>query len=597
MPGNTDPESRAGKVEQVTPWPIRSNTGLRISPDASGTGRRYDPSMPQTVSRRWMFVPAYLAAHVSLDWISFIHTVAPINLTPWNPPAGLMMGLSVLLGLRAVPLVWLGLLVADIVVRDLPVALWTTVLANGVVACGYGLAGRLLRRGPVPGLDPGLARLRDIVLLLGGGAFAALAVGLGYVAIHTAAGLFDWARFPEMLLRYWTGEIIGIAVLTPMVLLGLRMPAVRWSWTGAAEVGAQGALIGLALWLDFGPLASAEYDYFYLLFLPAIGIAVRHGLAGAVLASAATQAGLIAAIQAAGVDTARMAHFQLLMLTLAVTILLLGAVVTERRRVEAWLRVRQSDLAHASRLIEAGEMAAALAHELNQPLAAAMSYARAARKIARIEDASPRLTEILDKTVSQAERADRVIRSLRDFVRKGARDRTPLSVATLVADCLTLAGPLASRHSVEIAAEVAPALPAIGGDAVQLQQAILNLVRNAAEAMAEAMADADPAGRRIVVFARAAPEPGFVAIGVRDTGPGLAEVVERNLFAPFVTTKPTGMGLGLSIVRTIVETHGGTLSVQRGGGGGTTFCFTIPVHGMPEHGMPGRSTDAEGGSA
>ena len=552
-----------------------------------------------------MLIPAYLAAHMFLDWISFIHAVSSINITPWNPPAGLMMGLSVLLGLRVAPLFWLGLTIADIVVRDLPVPLGTALLANGIVALGYGVAGQLLRKA----IDPGLSRLRDIVLLLGGSAVAVLVIGLGFVAVHTAAGLFKWADFPEVLLRFWTGEIIGIAVVTPMVLLAPRMPALRWSWGGAAEVLAHGALIGFTLWLDFGPLASSQYEHFYLLFLPAMAVAVRHGLGGAVLASAATQAGLIAAIQITGVDTARMAHFQLLMLTLAITILLLGAVVSERRRVEDRLRVRQSDLAHASRLIEAGEMAAALAHELNQPLTATMGYARAARKIARLEESSPRLTEILDKTVTQAERADRVIRSLRDFVRMGARDRAPLPVATLIAECLTLAGPLASRHEVEIAAEVAPALPAIAGDAVQLQQAILNLVRNAAEAMTpDGARPEEQPGReqpardqsrrhRIVIFACPAAQPGFVAIGVRDTGPGLAEVVERNLFAPFVTTKPTGMGLGLSIVRTIVDSHGGTLTARscsgsasggaNGAEGGTVFQFTIPVH----------AKETDGGSA
>ncbi|MBP2305324.1 ATP-binding protein [Azospirillum melinis] len=548
--------------------------------------------MSQIVRRKWMFVPAYLAVHLFLDWISFIHAVSSINITPWNPPAGLMMGVSVLFGVRTVPLVWLALTAADLVVRDLPITLqpmtlWAPFLANGIVAAGYGIAGWLLRRA----IDPGLSRLRDIVLLLGVSAVAVLGIGLCFIAIHTAAGLFEWTNFPEVLLRYWTGEVIGIAVLTPLVLIGRRMPALRGSWSGAAETLAQGALIGFTLWLDFGPLASSQYEHFYLLFLPAIGIAVRHGLVGAVIASVATQAGLIAAIQATGVDTARMAHFQLLMLTLAVTILLLGAVVSERRRAEDRLRVRQSDLAHASRLIEAGEMTAALAHELNQPLAATMGYARAARKVARLEGATPRLTEILDKTVTQAERADRVIRSLRDFVRKGASDRAPLPVATLIADCLTLAGPLASRHAVEIVAEVDPALPAIGGDAVQLQQAILNLVRNAAEAMGEGVdsgpsVQAYPARRRIVIFACPAAQPGFVAIGVRDTGPGLAEVVERNLFAPFVTTKPTGMGLGLSIVRTIVENHGGSLTASSGTDGGTVFQFTIPAHAAGKNGEP-----------
>lgn len=546
-----------------------------IGPFSVGRG-----DMPALFRSRWAFVAAYLAVHVALDWVSFMHEVPPLNITPWNPPAGLMVGVLAVFGLRTVPLVWLGLMLADVAVRGLPVALWATGLANGIVAMGYGGAVRLLI--VRMGFDPRLPRMHDIVLLLAGGAGAALAVGAGYIAVHTLLGLFPWSILPDVLMRFWVGEAIGIAVLTPLVLVGLRVPRRRLPRAEAVEAGGQGLVIAFTLWLDFGPLSSERYEYFYLLFLPSLAVAVRHGLTGAVWASAATQAGLIAAILMTGVETARMTHFQLLMLTLAVTTLLLGAVVSERRRVEAAIRERQSDLAHAARLTEAGEMAAALAHELNQPLAAAMSYARAARKIAVMETASPRLTEILDKTVAQAERADRVIRSLRDFVRKGGRGHTALPVAGLVADCLALAAPLSGQHGVTVLAEVAPGLPPVRGDAVQLQLVILNLVRNAAEAMDGAGSTPptdDPRRRRIVVFAQPADEPGFVALGVRDSGPGLSGVVERNLFAPFITTKATGMGLGLSIARSIVEGHGGTLAARRLPHGETMFRFTLPVSG------------------
>nr|WP_049976477.1 ATP-binding protein [Azospirillum sp. B506] len=427
------------------------------------------------------------------------------------------------------------------------------------------------------------------MLLLGGAATTPLAVGAGYIALHTLVGLFPWSDFAGALLQYWVGEVIGIAVLTPVVLVTLRGTLPRASWRGGAELAVYGLLIGITLWLDFGPLASAQYEHFYLLFLPAVAVAVRHGLAGAALASAATQGGLIVAIQVTGVETARTTHFQLLMLTLAVTALLLGAVVSERRRVEAMIRDRQSALDRVSRLTEAGGMAAALAHELNQPLSATMSYARAARKIARLEQASPRLGEILDKTVIQAERADRVIRSLRDFVRKGHSNPAPLSVAALIADCLVLATPVAGQHAVSIQAEISPGLPAVSGDAVQLQQVLLNLVRNAAEAMDTP----DPRSRRIVVFAHPDTEAGFVAVGVRDSGPGLSDVVERNLFAPFVTTKATGMGLGLSIAHSIVEAHGGTLTGERRPHGETVFRFTLPVHDAgPNHETGINSDDA-----
>lgn len=536
--------------------------------------------MPALFRSRWAFMAAYLAIHLALDRVSFIHEIPPLNITPWNPPAGLMVGVLAVFGFRTVPLVWLGLMAGDMAVRGLPVALWATMLANGIVAAGYGAAVRVLV-GRL-GFDPRLVRMRDIVLMLAGGAVASLAVGMGYVAVLTLLGVFPWADVPAVLMRFWVGEVIGIAVLTPLVLLGLRGTWRRPSPAEAGEVAAQGLVIAFTLWLDFGPLASARYEYFYLLFLPSLVIAVRHGLTGAAWASVATQSGLIVAILITGVETARMTHLQLLMLTLAVTTLLLGAVVSERRRVEAAIRERQSDLAKAARLTEAGEMAAALAHELNQPLSAAMSYARAARKIAVMEQASPRLSEIIDKTVAQAERADRVIRSLRDFVRKGSSGRASVPVAGLVGDCLTLAAPLSGQHSVSIIAEVSSGLPPVRGDAVQLQLVILNLVRNAAEAMDDSHPHPhtdDPRRRRIVVFAQPADEPGFVAMGVRDSGPGLSGVVERNLFAPFVTTKATGMGLGLSIARSIVEAHGGALTARRLSHGETVFRFTIPIHG------------------
>lgn len=530
---------------------------------------RSKPGLGQRPGNVWLAVALYLPAHLFLDWLSFIHELPPLNITPWNPPAGLMMGALIVFGPRMLPVVWLALVASDALVRGLPVELWATLLSNGIIAGLYGLSAWVLRRRAR--LSPRLERLRDIVVLMGGSALAAALVGVAYLSLFMALGVFPWDSLGPALTRYWVGEVIGIMVLTPFMLVCLRLRRPRPTPRRLAEAIAQGLAIALALWADFGPLASDQYEYFYLLFLPVVWVATRHGLAGAASAALVTQLGLVAAIQAVDIGTERMIHFQLLMLALTVTALLLGAVVSERRRVEAWVRERQTEFAHASRLTEAGEMTAALAHEINQPLAATMSYARAARKIAQRDGVSAQLAEILDKTVAQAERADRVIRSLRDFVRKGESVSEEVEVATLVSEAMALAGPIARQHGATIAIELAPNLLPMAGNPIQLQQVLLNLLRNAAEAMAGA-----EAARRQITLSAGLDEPGFVTLSVRDTGPGLAELVERNLFAPFVTTKATGMGLGLSIARSIIEAHGGTLTGRRLAEGGTLFRFTVP---------------------
>lgn len=512
----------------------------------------------------------YLPIHLFLDWVSFIHELPPLNITPWNPPAGLMMGALIAFGPRMIPAVWLALIAGDTLVRGLPVDLWAAFLSNAVIAALYGYSAWVMRT--YLRLSPRLERLRDIVVLMAASAVVAALIGVGYISIFMGLGLFPWASFMPVLTRYWVGEVIGIMILTPFVLVCLRIRHPRLSPRRVAEAAVQGLAIGFALWIDFGPLASDQYEYFYLLFLPVVWVATRHGLAGAAVAALVTQIGLIIAIQAMDVETARMTHFQLLMLALTITALLLGAVVSERRRVEAWVRERQAEFAHASRLTEAGEMTAALAHEINQPLAATMSYARAARKIAQRDGVSAQLTEILDKTVAQAERADRVIRSLRDFVRKGESVTEAVDVQALVADSITLVSPIARQHNVAIAIDVPTGLPRVTGSPIQLQQVLLNLVRNAVEALSGASG-----GQRQVTIRAGLDDPGFVTFAVRDTGPGLAELVERHLFTPFVTTKPTGMGLGLSIARSIIEAHGGILVGRRLPEGGTVFRFTVPL--------------------
>ncbi|MEO5338401.1 MAG: ATP-binding protein [Magnetospirillum sp. WYHS-4] len=512
----------------------------------------------------------YLATYLALDWVSYIHELPPLNITPWNPASGLSVAMLLAFGPRTIPLAALALMAADALVRGQPVAFWATALSDLGIALGYGFATHFLRTRL--GVETRLRRLRDVAWLLGGMAVTASMVAVGYVAFFMTLGLFPWADLTRIAFRYWVGEVIGISVVAPLLLVHLGGVAWRPIPRLVAETLLQGMGIVVTLFLVFGLPAGAEGRLFYLLFLPAIWMAVRHGLEGATLAVAATQAGLIVGLVIEKFTISEVISFQLLMLALTVTILFLGAVVSERRRMEVRLHEQQSAIAHAARLTEAGEMASGLAHELNQPLTAAISYARAGRKLAVTEGASEALVGLLDKTVGQAERADRVIRGLRGFLRKGDSRRISATVGDLAGEALALVAAEAGQKGVVLKAVTPSDLPKVRVDQVQVQQVLLNLVRNAIQAIA----DAGGRRREVIVTARAA-SPGFIEVSVEDSGPGIPEDMRQRLFQPFATTKPDGMGLGLSIGRSIVEAHGGRLWADPERTGGAVFHFTLPT--------------------
>ena len=243
--------------------------------------------------------------------------------------------------------------------------------------------------------------------------------------------------------------------------------------------------------------------------------------------------------------------------------------LTESQKARARLQELQHELLHASRLRSTGQMAAALAHEVNQPLTAAANYLRGAQRL--LDVAQPDLVRVRDAmglAAQQTLRAGEIIRRLRAFVARGEMQRRPESVSTLIEEASALALLGARERNVHVTLRLPADLPAVLVERVQVQQVLLNLMRNAVEAM-------DTAPRRdLTVEARVL--PGEVRICVADTGPGLAPEVAVQLFQPFVTTKQDGMGIGLSICRTIVESHGGRIWAEPNPGGGTVFRFTLP---------------------
>ncbi len=247
--------------------------------------------------------------------------------------------------------------------------------------------------------------------------------------------------------------------------------------------------------------------------------------------------------------------------------------VTARKRSEEDIRLHYRELAHAARVNTMGEMASGLAHELNQPLAAIANYARGClRRIQAGTGSWEELARALEQVCDQAERAGGIIRSLRQFARKGEVPPRPVDMASVLREALAIAEPEARQHQVRVEVQVAPGLGPVMGDAIQIEQVILNLARNGVEAMDEAPVESRLL--RIRVFADAS---GVATVEVADSGPGLPPDMFNPIFEPIFTTKSNGMGMGLAICRSIVEAHGGVLRVRPNEPGpGLVFRFNLP---------------------
>jgi two-component system, LuxR family, sensor kinase FixL len=250
--------------------------------------------------------------------------------------------------------------------------------------------------------------------------------------------------------------------------------------------------------------------------------------------------------------------------------------LTERQQAELRLQDLQSELAHVSRLSAMGTLATSLAHELNQPLTAVANYVETARDLLHDPDAETLaiVREALDDAAKQSVRAGQIVRRLRDFISRGESERYIESLPRLINEANALALIGAGEQGIEVEVKLDPAADRVLVDRIQVQQVLLNLIRNSIEAMRESR-------DRVLTIQTRRQEDGMIRVTVADTGPGLDETVAAQLFQPFVSTKETGMGLGLSISQTIIEAQGGRIWAEPRHGGGTAFHFTL-VHAGAE---------------
>jgi signal transduction histidine kinase len=510
---------------------------------------------------------SFLVCYSLLDGASLVFPYAHVGITPWNPSMGLAWAFILLFGPRLLPLLFVAPLLADLLVFGLALPWWVKIFSAAISAGGYAVALSVLLH-PKTRFHASLGTVRDMVLLMGAAIAATGAVALAHVTLLVASGNLLAADYQWALLRYWIGDLIGIAVVTPFLLIHAaagKLPR------PSLETALQALAIILALYMIFGLTGSAHLRLFYVLFVPIVWMGLRKGLEGATSGLVLAQIGVVVGLLLTQEKAASVTSLQALMLVLALTGLAIGVVVSERRRAERQLWLNQEAMSRISRLGSMGEFATAIAHEINQPLTAISNYTRLVKRYmetgAGSKDAA---VEAAGKAVAQVERTAAIIKSLRDLIRLGRSEIAPQSVQRIVRETVELLEPNLPRRKIEIKPRIPKDLPLVLADLLQVEQVLLNLVWNAIEAI-------ESTGRResgVISIEATTRERGLVEISVTDTGPGFPHDFKVASVGPSQSTKRDGLGLGLALSRSIVEAHGGRLTIG-GGGSGAVVRFTL----------------------
>lgn len=489
-----------------------------------------------------------------VNWASYLYPLGPFNITLWNPLPALAIVWMLRGGLGYAPAIFGTIFVADIIIRQGPGGMLFTALISLVLAGGYTLiAGTLryfLKSAPI------LSDTRHWWIFI---AVTALGIAITkalYVAAFWANGFLADELFGAATFRVWLGDALGVLIIAPLLLLaadGVARERLLKFWRKPETTLQFAVMIATAyfVFMGVGP-GDDPSKYFYLLFLPLIWIALRGGFLGAAVASGVLQVGVVLGVQREPMYSLGLVEVQALGAALSLTGLFLGVMVDERKRAS-------EDLKASLRLAAAGEMAGAIAHEINQPLAALSNYGRACQlylERGKGEIPYAELHATIEKMLAESKRAAEVVARLRDFFRSGTTHLEHVTVASLLDRARRIGGKLNTSGQVDFRVESDTDASVLLADRLQIELVLRNLIANAFEAVEHL-----PVGeRRAVTVSAHKAECGRALLRIADTGPGLSLSAHKMLFKPFSSNKPAGMGLGLAISQAIAEAHGGSLT-------------------------------------
>jgi two-component system sensor kinase FixL len=518
----------------------------------------------------------FIAMYLCLDWFSYIDPLFGLNITPWNPDPAL--GLVYWLGVRRrAALPWFtALLLGEWLVRGVPAGWPATIALSAWLVCSYGLIGEALRRMFANTLPVRKRRhlLRWLLVVVG----SLIVNGCIYIGMLATLRMVAWQDVGTAMLRFAIGDIVGVVVTMPLLWMmatsdgraALRRAV--FSWDAAGYI----CLVSFLIWgVFFHVVGTSQFKHLYFLFLPIIWAATRHGLPGTSIVACILQFGIILMVRLDRVDGIPFSELQLLGGSLALVGFFFGVMVDEQRQAS-------EELKQSLGLAAAAEMAAALAHELNQPLAALANYGKACELLlARGQggehagDNAQLLRDTMRKMVGESRRAAEVVKRLREFFRTGAVTLEAADLGAVVAAAASQFDAVCAERGIELAIASMPSLP-IRADALQLEMVLRNLIDNAVDAVSEC---AD--GSRRVAVSAAVQSGRRVQLTVADSGKGIAPEVAGRLFESFVSGKSSGLGLGLALSRSIVTAHGGRLWADHGPGG--VFHFVLPLEESAQH--------------
>jgi signal transduction histidine kinase len=590
-------DPRAGAAEatgHAAPEPIAGATTLcevpafpeRAPATPTHLGSDHKPAAVRLgAGVRWGWALFFLCTYVLADSITELFPHPRFGVQPWNLRPALAIALIAGGSSGYVPLTLLAVLVGWAIVPGAHLGFAWFLAGIGLTA-SYWAAGSTLRRWTQ--WSSAAVRPRDVNWLLAV-SLATATLGSAIEALRQiAAPEMDASSYPLLTWRLFIANLLGIIVWMPVILQFVGGAWVSWGARARTVLLLRDGLLfvlvlAALLLLVFGFQPLDEFRMSYLLFLPMIVVAMRYGLPGVVTTLPMVQLGLLGALATVGVRPGTAFEFQLLILTLAISSLYLGSLTDERRRAaeqitqnERTLRERSRALDEAQRIASTAELAAALAHDLSQPLSAIGTYARASQLLAeRGDQERPKLIETLRLIADEIARAGQYLRRMREFFRTGSMRADRVLVSSLFESTHAHLRDRLVRADVSWYTTIEPGLPPVRADAVQTGAILGNLVANACEAMTGAIGS-----HQVHLKAMRAPgnDVGMVRILVEDTGPGVPLDLRERLFKPLATSKPNGMGLGLALSRSIAERQGGRLWFEPDCDL-TTFCLELPCYG------------------